>query len=127
LTRLIANNSPPKDFQNFLYLIIERRRESLLLPILEAVVEQALKAKGFQIVELISALPLSEAKQNMISQDLEKAWHANIALQYRENPALIGGIIIRRGDQLIDGSLSGQLNSLKKQLIEETNIAAGLI
>jgi F-type H+-transporting ATPase subunit delta len=126
LQRLMAKNSPPKEFQNFLNLIIERRRESLLLPILEAVVEQALKAQGFQVVELISARPLPEAKQNSISQDLEKAWHTKISLQYRENPNLIGGIIIRRGDELIDGSLSGQLNALKRLLIEETNIAAEL-
>lgn len=126
LLHLITKNSPPKEFRNFLFLIIERRRESLLLPILEAVVEYALKAQGFQVVELISALPLSEVEQKSIGQDLEKAWHTKISLQYRENPGLIGGIIIRRGDELIDGSLSGQLNALKKLLIEETDIAAEL-
>ena len=117
LQRLMAKNTPPKEFQNFLNLIIERRRESLLLPILEALVEQALKAQGFQVVELISALPLPEAKQHSIGKDLEKAWHTKISLQYRENPNLIGGIIIRRGDELIDGSLSGQLNALEKTAI----------
>jgi F-type H+-transporting ATPase subunit delta len=126
LQHLMDKNSPPKEFRNFFNLIVERRREALLLPILEAVVEQALKVKGFEIVELISALPLSEAKQKMIVQDLEKSWQTKISLKYRENPGLIGGIIIRRGDELIDGSLSGQLNALKRQLTEETTIAAEL-
>jgi F-type H+-transporting ATPase subunit delta len=124
--RLMTKNSPPKEFQNFLNIIIERRRESLLLPILKAIVDQALQAQGFQVVELISALPLPEEKQKSIGQVLEKTWHTKISLQYRENPNLIGGIIIRRGDELIDGSLSGQLNALKRLLTAETDIAAEL-
>ncbi len=126
LQRLTAKNKPPKEFVNFLNLIFERRRENLLLPILESVVDQALKAQGYQVVELISALPLSEEKRNSIGKALEKAWHTNVSLQYKENPNLVGGIIIRRGDELIDGSLSGQLNALKRLLITETDIAAEL-
>ncbi len=126
LQRLMDKNKPPKEFVNFLNLIFERRRENLLLPILESVVDQALKVQGYQVVELISALPFSEEKRNSIGQALEKAWHTKVSLQYRENPNLIGGIIIRRGDELIDGSLSGQLNALKRLLITETNIAAEL-
>ncbi|MGE5583158.1 MAG: ATP synthase F1 subunit delta [Bacillota bacterium] len=126
LQRLMAKSSTPQEFRHFLFLIIERRRENLLLPILESLIEQALKAQGFEVVELVSALPLSEAKQQSIGKDLEQAWHTKISLQYRENPNLIGGIIIRRGDELIDGSLSGQLNALKRQLIAETDIAAEL-
>ncbi|HBF37099.1 MAG TPA: ATP synthase F1 subunit delta [Firmicutes bacterium] len=126
LQYLISKNSVPKEFQNFLNLVIDRRREAFLLPILEAVVDQALKAQGYQVVELISALPLPEEKQKSIGQVLEKVWRTKISLQYRENPNLIGGIIIRRGDELIDGSLSGQLNALKRILISETNIAAEL-
>jgi F-type H+-transporting ATPase subunit delta len=127
LQHLTAPNSPPQEFLNFLFLIIERHRENLLLPILESLVEQALKAKDFEVVELISALPLAEAKQQSITRELEKAWHTKISLQYRENPHLIGGIIVRRGDELIDGSLSGQLNALKRVLAAETDIAADLL
>ena len=126
LQYLLSKSSAPKEFHNFLNLVLERRRESLLVPILEAIVDQTLKAQGYEVVELISALPLSEEKQESIGQVLEKAWKTKISLQYRENPHLIGGIIIRRGDELIDGSLSGQLNALKRILISETNIAAEL-
>lgn len=126
LQRLIGASSPPPEFINFLNIIIERNRVSLLVPILEKAIEQALQAKGFEIVELISAKSLPEIEQKTIGQNLEKAWRTKISLNYRENPSLIGGIIIRRGDKLIDGSLSGQLNSLKRILIEETNIASEL-
>ena len=95
--------------------------------ILESVVEETLRTQGFEIVELISARPMSQSQQTALKEDLEKSWHSKVFLKYRENPNLIGGIIIRRGDQLIDGSLSGRLNSLRDVLLEKTDIAAGLI
>ncbi len=127
LHKITAGNHPPEIFLNFLNLIIDRHREALLSAILEEVVEQVLKAKGFEIVELISAKSLSKPEQSKIQQQLEKVWQIKISLKYRENPNLIGGIVIRRGDELIDGSLAGQLYSLRRILIEETNIAANLI
>lgn len=121
LNWLLPPQSPP-EFTNFLNLIIDRCREDFLIPILEAVLDGILAAKGFKIVELISALPFDESEQDTIQKSLEKTWQAKVALKYRLNPNLIGGIIIRYGDQLIDGSLAGQLNSLKQQLIEEVSI-----
>lgn len=121
LKRLLPPDCPP-EFTNFLNLIIDRRREGFLVSILKAVHDGILEAQGFKIVELISALPLSESEQDSIKKSLEKSWQAKVALQYRQNPNLIGGIIIRYGDRFIDGSLSGQLNALKHRLIEEVSI-----
>jgi F-type H+-transporting ATPase subunit delta len=121
LKRLLPPECPP-EFTNFLNLIIDRRREAVLVPILEAVLDGILEAQGFKIVELISALPLNESEQDSIKKSLEKIWKAKVALQYRENSNLIGGIIVRHGDQFIDGSLSGQLNALKQHLIEEVTV-----
>ena len=55
LLQRIVSEDAPRDFRNFLNLIIERRRESLLVPILETVITEALKAEGYEMVELISA------------------------------------------------------------------------
>jgi F-type H+-transporting ATPase subunit delta len=121
LKRLLPPECPP-EFTNFLNLIIDRRREGALVPILEAVLDGILEAQGFKIVELISALPLTESDQDSIKKRLEKAWQSKVTLQYRQNPNLIGGIIIRHGDQVVDGSLSSQLNALKQSLIEEVSI-----
>lgn len=112
----------PSEFINFLNLIIDRHREGVLVSILEALLDGILEAQGFKIVELISAIPLAESEQADIRKSLEKSWQVKVALQYRQNPNLIGGIIIRHGDQFVDGSLSGQLNALKQHLIEEVPI-----
>lgn len=121
LKKLIPSQCP-QEFDNFLNLIIDRHREGFLIPILEAVCERSLEVKGFIIVELISALTLEESEQDAIKKSLEKSLQTRVALKYRVNPNLIGGIIIRYGDQLTDGSLSGQLKALRQWLIEEVSI-----
>jgi F-type H+-transporting ATPase subunit delta len=124
LQRALPDQTSP-EFRNFINIIIDRRRESILPSIMEAVVELVLQAQGYLIVELISAQPLTLLERTSISRNLERIWQTKIHLNYRENPALIGGVMIRRGDQLIDGSLAGQLKSIKQLLIEETNISFG--
>jgi F-type H+-transporting ATPase subunit delta len=123
LKRLVPPGSPP-EFDNFINLIIDRRREGILTSILEAVIDRVLEAKGYEIVELISAFSLADSERDLIRKNLEGSWRIKVALKYRQNPNLIGGIIIRRGDQLIDGSLSGQLNALKQLLIGDVTIHA---
>lgn len=120
----LATDKAPLEFRNFLNLLVDRRKEHLLVPILESAIELALQAEGFRIVELISALPLTEAGQTEIQTDLEKSWKTKIFLRYRENPSLIGGIIIRSGDELIDGSLAGQFSALKELLIEKSTVGS---
>ena len=121
LLRLIPLGSPV-EFINFLNLIIDRHREGLLLSILESVLDLVLKAKGFEIVELVSACPLTSSDQTEIKKSLEQSWQVKVALKYRENPNLIGGMIISHGDQWIDGSLAGQIRLLKESLLKETVI-----
>ncbi|HEX3044284.1 MAG TPA: ATP synthase F1 subunit delta [Bacillota bacterium] len=124
LQQALGDKVPP-EFRNFINIIIDRRRESLLPSIMEAVIELTLEAQGYLIVELISARPLTEVEQTGVNQNLERIWQTRVHLKYRENPALIGGVMIRRGDQLIDGSLAGQLKSIKQLLIEETTLSFG--
>ncbi|MCL6589842.1 MAG: ATP synthase F1 subunit delta [Firmicutes bacterium] len=124
LQRVIPDYAPP-EFRNFINIIIDRRRESLLLSIMEVLIDLIIEAQGFLIVELISAQPLTEMERASIRQNLERIWQAKVYLKYRENSGLIGGVMIRRGDQISDGSLAGQLKSLKQFLIEKTNISFG--
>jgi F-type H+-transporting ATPase subunit delta len=121
IMRLIPEDAP-QEMINFLNLLFDRHRESLLSDIMEETVNLAIKAEGYEIVELISAKALSEEERITITRDLEKSWSARIFLKYRENPGLIGGIIVRRADQLYDGSLAGQLKALKHLLLEKTEL-----
>jgi len=114
----------PKMLANFLSLIVDRRRANFLPMIIESLVDLARQAKGYALVELISAQPLNETEQEGVRLRLEQTWQTKVFVKYRENPGLIGGIIIRRGDELIDGSLSGQIKALKHFLLQEIELPA---
>ena len=66
-------------------------------------------------VRIESALPLADRGASVIA-DLEKRFGPASRTSYEENPALLGGLRIRRGNNIWDGSLSGRLNRLQQAL-----------
>ncbi len=66
--------------------------------------------------EVTSALPLTDAEQATIKKDVLAKLGSNASVTFKVNPAIMGGLIIRLGDQMIDGSVSGQLQALQQSL-----------
>lgn len=65
-------------------------------------------------VEVTSALPLTDAEKQAVRKDYLKGDVSNVA--YKVDPAILGGLVIRIGDQVIDGSIAGQLQHLRQTL-----------
>jgi len=66
--------------------------------------------------EVTSALPLTEAEQDTVRTQLAKPLGAGAPLSFRVNPAILGGLVIRVGDKVIDGSVAGKLEGLRQSL-----------
>jgi F-type H+-transporting ATPase subunit b len=66
--------------------------------------------------ENTSALPLTEDEQNQIKADLKSSVGEMASLSFRVDPSILGGLIIRVGDQVVDGSVSAQLASLRQAI-----------
>lgn len=64
-----------------------------------------------------SALPLTDAEQDIIRQELVSRLGKEVELAFRVEPQILGGLVVRVGDQVVDGSVSGQLEQLQKSLI----------
>ncbi len=65
-------------------------------------------------VEVVSALPLTESEQAAIRQTLQAHLPPRAHIQFRIDPAILGGLVIRAGHQVLDGSLAGQLADLQQ-------------
>ncbi|MPN22886.1 ATP synthase subunit delta [bioreactor metagenome] len=65
---------------------------------------------------MTSALPLSDAEQAAIKKDLLSKMGGNATVAFKVNPDILGGLIIRVGDRMVDGSVSGQLQALQQSL-----------
>ncbi len=67
--------------------------------------------------EVVSAGPLSEAYLGRLRAELERATGKKVLIAHKEDRSLIGGVITRIGDQVIDGSVRARLNSFKDALL----------
>jgi F-type H+-transporting ATPase subunit delta len=110
----------PQEFVNFIYIIVDRRYTRLLPEILDKTIDLAVKAQGCEVITVITARELDPEEEAYIRRDLETRWSTKAFLKKRQNPSLIGGIIIQREDQLYDGSILGQIKSLRRQLTEQS-------
>lgn len=80
----------------------------------KVVVLESTTAAG-EVAEVISALPLTEAEQETVKKDVLAKTGAK-EVNFRVDPSILGGLIIKVGDQVIDGSVAGQLNELRQAL-----------
>ena len=60
-----------------------------------------------------SALPLTEAEQNTVKEQVLKGQGA---VEFKVNPAIMGGLVVRVGDKVLDGSVVGQLETMRQNL-----------
>jgi len=66
--------------------------------------------------EVISALPLTEEEKEALTKDILAKVGKEVPVTFKVDPSIMGGIIIRIGDKVLDGSVSGQLQELRESL-----------
>jgi len=76
------------------------------------------QAKAGEVTAIVtSALPLTEEEQKVVSSGLAEQLGQAPAIEFRINPGILGGLVIRIGDKVIDGSVGGRLESLRGSLV----------
>jgi F-type H+-transporting ATPase subunit b len=66
--------------------------------------------------EVTSALPLTEKEQDVVRKDVVSKLGENTAISFRVDPSILGGLIVRVGDKILDGSVAGKLDELRQTL-----------
>jgi F-type H+-transporting ATPase subunit delta len=82
----------------------------------QALVDNYRGIEGTEIAEITTAIPLDNDYQLKIAQRITEIVGKPVMLRPKVDPAIIGGIIIRVGDKLIDGSIRSKLAALRKDL-----------
>jgi len=65
--------------------------------------------------EITSALPLTDKEKDVVRQDIIARVGAQ-TVAFRVDPNILGGLVVKVGDKVLDGSVSGQLTSLRESL-----------
>lgn len=102
----------------FIRVVAGNRRLFALPHIITAFREQLAAHRGEVAAEVTSAEPLNERHLGALREALKAAIGKDVALDTHVDPALIGGLIVKVGSRMIDGSLRTKLNSLKLAMKE---------
>jgi F-type H+-transporting ATPase subunit delta len=99
--------------------LLARRRRLAALPYIARVLERLSDEKNALLrATVTSARPLSDADLRRITAELERRLSRRVVVESRTDPSLIGGVVTRIGDRVIDGSLLGRLTALERVLQE---------
>ncbi len=82
----------------------------------QAMVDNYRGIEGTEIAEVTTAIPLDDEYQLKLAQRVTEIIGKPVVLKPKVDPSIIGGIIIRVGDKLIDGSIRSKLAALRKDL-----------
>ena len=102
--------------RNFILLLIDKRREPALPAIIREYIRLANEARNIAEAEVITARELSPEQQAALAGKLSKVTGKNIVLKTTIDQELLGGVVVKIGDKLIDGSVARQLKALKAAL-----------
>lgn len=102
---------------NALRVMAARRRLAVLPGVSRELTRLSDEHQGVLRTEVITAAPLPESYYQALIGRLESTTRRKIVLERREDPSLIGGVVLRIGDSIIDGSLRGRLNQMENRLL----------
>ncbi len=111
--------------QNFVRLLFERRREEVLLQMGAAFEQRLLEERGALQGVVESARPLEASDIETMGQDLSKRLGKTVSLTGRVDPDLVGGIRVFVGARMIDQSLQGRMDGLRRSMMEARLPAVG--
>ncbi len=103
--------------QNFIKVLVTNKRLNVLSEIVVLYNEFRAAAEKTIDAEVISAFPLSDTQRSTLIEGLKKRLGREVNLVSKVDENLLGGAIVRAGDLVIDGSVSGQLDKLATELM----------
>lgn len=112
----VCGDELDESVRNFVAQLTQNKRLPLLPIILQLFHELLAEQQQFTDVEMISAFELDDAATDKLVAALKKRLGTEVNVTTSVDQSLIGGVLVRAGDTVIDGSVRGRLNRLAEQL-----------
>jgi F-type H+-transporting ATPase subunit delta len=116
---IVSGGKWAEKISRFILLLIENDRIGLLSDIVESFPILWDEKRGISTIEVISAVPLKDDQKSRLKEKLEILERGPVALKYRIDPELIGGLFLCKENIVYDVSIKGSLENLKEKIIEE--------
>ncbi len=108
----------PRHFLRFLLALVRKRRQMLIPEIATEYFNLVDQSEGRIHANVTVARQSSESERNEIAERLSKVLGKEAVLHINVNPAILGGVIVRVGDTVMDGSVRKRLATLRGRILE---------
>jgi F-type H+-transporting ATPase subunit delta len=102
--------------QSFLSLLIEKGRMNVLPQILVSLRGMVEEVEGIERVEVIVPMALSVTQKDLLRTVLERRTGKKVVLEETVDPAVLGGMVVRVGSTVYDGSVRTQIHQIRENL-----------
>jgi F-type H+-transporting ATPase subunit delta len=116
LKDVLAASGTGEKTTRFLSLLLENKRLELVADIIGILPETWHEEHGVVTFEVASVVPLTDAQERRLRDTLEAAEKGPVALTFRIDPGLVGGLALKRGHIIYDASVRGSLDQMKEQI-----------
>ncbi|OPX84363.1 MAG: ATP synthase subunit delta [Pelotomaculum sp. PtaB.Bin104] len=103
---------------NFVELLVDRRRETFFGDIVAEFIAQANVGRNIVAARVTSVVDLKDQEKSAVDQLLARLTGKKVQVSYGTDPSLIGGLLIRIGDKVIDGTIKAKLAALGDRLMK---------
>ena len=102
--------------RNLVAVLIDHRRIHFLDPIILQLEKELDARLGFAEADITSARELGAAEKREFEAQVGKLTGKKVRARYGQDPALLGGAVVRLGSTIYDGSVKGQLESIREEI-----------
>lgn len=114
----IFSGQMSEDMLSFLLILIEKDRISDIGGILKQMELIHLEKNNTMEAVVKTVIPLDEDEKKALIQKLEAKYHKSILLKEEIDSSIIGGVYVRVGDDIIDGTVKNKLEEMKKNMLK---------
>tara|TARA_B110000438_G_scaffold257936_1_gene266318 strand:- start:426 stop:983 length:558 start_codon:yes stop_codon:yes gene_type:complete len=118
ISQILQQNNYSEDSKRFLNFIANKNRLFFLDKIIESFLNLVSINKGELKAELVSSKQLTAQDQEKIKNELSENFTSSLKIDYKYDPNLIGGLIIKVGSIMVDTSIKTKLKKLEQRMIE---------
>ena len=117
LDAITARLGTTRQVRNFVAVLTDNRRLPLFSEILKQVEQELNDRQGFAEAQVSTARQLGDPEKQMLEAEIARLTGKKVRARYEQDASLLGGAVVQVGSTIYDGSVKGQLEKIREQLV----------
>ncbi len=117
LDAVTARLGTTRQVRNFVAVLTDNRRLPLFSEILKQVEQELNDRQGFAEAQVSTARQLGDPEKRMLEAEIARLTGKKVRARYEQDASLLGGAVVQVGSTIYDGSVKGQLEKIREQLV----------